>query len=191
MTESIHWFLVINVVVLVAIFITAKLSNVHMERIIKRSIHKLLLENKKHEERNFPDRPWQPFENLHGCYESRISSGESLDTISVRLLNIAKMQREHLEWSKRNFPDNQPWHPFVGMIEELCECAHAFLKTSQGIRTNEDHKEQLYDSLGDIFIYMMDFANHQGIDLGECFVVTWDKVKQRDWHKNKENGAGI
>lgn len=67
--------------------------------------------------------------------------------------------------------------------------AHAHLGAEQGIRANEDHLENAKDALGDVFIYMCNYCNVNGIDSQEAIEKTWGKVKQRDWTKNKISGG--
>jgi len=99
---------------------------------------------------------------------------------------LRRIQAEHLTWAQRNFPDQEPWHSFVGMSEELGEAGHAFLKATQGIRGHENHEEELVDALADMMIYMINFANLMGIDLHDALESTWDKVRQRDWQEKPD-----
>lgn len=100
------------------------------------------------------------------------------------------IQDEIKEWSQRNFPDSPAWRPLVGVSEEVGELDHHFLKMQQGIRVTEDHVAGIVDAVGDIAIYLMDFCWKMGLDYDLCIKNTWDKVKQRDWTRHKENGVG-
>jgi NTP pyrophosphatase (non-canonical NTP hydrolase) len=92
-------------------------------------------------------------------------------------------------WSKLNFPDNTPLDPFIGIVEEVGELAHALLKQKQKIRqTDTNFQGQVEDALGDILIYMLDFAERNGIDLEYCLAHTWNEVSKRDWIKFPKNG---
>ena len=51
-----------------------------------------------------------------------------ISDVSLRLL-----QKEVGEWSRENFPDNQQYHPLLGVSEEVGELCHAHLKMEQGI----------------------------------------------------------
>ena len=106
---------------------------------------------------------------------------------------ICVLQQEVKVWSEENFgSDNFEYKaytdPLLGICEETGELCHAHLKRSQGIRTNENHEAKIKDALGDIFIYMCDYANRNELDLEECINIAWNEVKNRDWTKNKENG---
>ena len=102
---------------------------------------------------------------------------------------IKKMQEQHKLWSERNFPGEHPsWHPLLGIDEEVGELNHHYLKRVQNIRTNENHNAGIRDALGDIFIFMLDFANIEGIDLEAAIIETWDDVMKRDWQKDPVAG---
>lgn len=78
------------------------------------------------------------------------------------LSEIAGQQRE---WSERNFPANTPLEPLEGLWEEVGELAHARLKRRQAIRgTAEQHIEAERDAIGDIGIYLLDFAWRVGME---------------------------
>lgn len=105
-------------------------------------------------------------------------------------MSIREIQAEHAAWSKKNFPNAEPWMPILGVIEEVGELAHAYLKRAQGIRgTQEQHTENMQDAVGDVVIFLMDFCTRHGFDLEEIIETTWEEVKQRDWEKNPENGV--
>lgn len=94
---------------------------------------------------------------------------------------LSEVQTELLPWQQHNFPDSEPWEPLVGIAEEVGELSHSFLKRHQNIRMNEDHNAKIEDALGDILIYVCDFANRQGVDLDKVLAETWAAVSQRDW----------
>ena len=100
---------------------------------------------------------------------------------------LDRIQREQVPWVKHNFGDRHTWMPLVGLQEELGELSHAFLKKTQGIRTNEDHDANMRDAVGDIVIYLLDFCSGVGINLEKELVATWEKVKKRDWKANPES----
>lgn len=106
---------------------------------------------------------------------------------------LRQLQAEQKEWAQRNFGTQRPsYHALLGMGEELGELQHAHLKNEQGIRgTPAEHRAKKIDALGDLWIYGMDYANLEEIDLEEAIRTTWDKVKQRDWTKNKANGGDL
>lgn len=104
---------------------------------------------------------------------------------------IADFQAEIAEWSKKNFPSQDPIDPLLGISEEVGELNHAVLKARQGIRKGADPQltqELINDALADLFIYMADFASRNNISLGEVIAIGWATVKQRDWQRNKVDG---
>lgn len=105
---------------------------------------------------------------------------------------IRDMQRDHRVWIEDNFPGERPsWHPLLGIDEEVGELNHHFLKRVQGIRTNENHRAGILDALGDIFIFMLDFANCEDIDLQDAILTARAVVYKRDWQKNRATGRHI
>jgi len=62
-------------------------------------------------------------------------------------------------WLDRNFKKRDPW---VGMIEENGEFAHAYLKRLQGIRNVSE--DMLFDAAADVVIYMSDYCQKLGLD---------------------------
>lgn len=104
---------------------------------------------------------------------------------------IRNLQREHREWAQYNFPEqwDHPHQPVLGVCEEAGELAHAVLKWQQNIRGRADHHfTEMRDALGDIFIYMLSFANVMGWDLQDIIANVWEGVKLRDWKRFPENG---
>ncbi len=99
---------------------------------------------------------------------------------------LSDIQEEMKPWLRHNFGDRPAWQPLLGLMEELGELSHAFLKREQGIRTAEDHDAAIRDGVADILIYLMDFCNAEGINLATALRETWARVKQRDWKANPE-----
>lgn len=98
------------------------------------------------------------------------------------------IQDQMKPWLEHNFGNRPAWQPLVGLMEELGELSHAFLKREQGIHTNENHDEAIRDAVADILIYLMDFCNTEGINLASQVCETWAKVWQRDWQKHSDTG---
>ena len=104
-------------------------------------------------------------------------------------MNLLTLQREVGEWSRKNFPNNLPHHPLLGLAEEVGELSHAHLKGEQGIRHSSKEIESMKaDAVGDIIIYLVDYCERNGLLLQGCVDTTWALVQQRDWQKNP-NGA--
>ena len=68
-----------------------------------------------------------------------------------------KLQIEVGEWSRRNFPNNKPYHPLLGIIEELGE-----------LSVVNDY-EECCDAIGDTVIFMADFCARNDLDLVHVF----------------------
>jgi NTP pyrophosphatase (non-canonical NTP hydrolase) len=67
------------------------------------------------------------------------------------------------EWTNRNFSYHDP---AMGMLEEVGEMAHCFLKAGQRIRgfDKEDHfRKKFADALADIGIYCLNFCDIEGV----------------------------
>ena len=94
-------------------------------------------------------------------------------------------------WARRNFGNARvPYHPLLGVGEEVGELMHAHLKMEQGIRgTKEEHREAAKDAIGDIVIYLADYCNLNDYDLDECINIALKEVQGRDWNKHKINGT--
>lgn len=105
------------------------------------------------------------------------------------MLDLARIQEEGRVWTNRNFPKQETWQPLLGIGEEVGELYHAYLKRTQGIRQAEDHDEGIEDAIGDIYIFLMNFASHVGIDMETAISKTWDKVSKRDWVENPVDGT--
>ena len=63
------------------------------------------------------------------------------------------------------------------------------MKREQGIRTGEDHTEDIKDAITDIIIYLCDFATVENIDLAQVLMQTWKEVKKRDWKAYPKTGV--
>ena len=101
-----------------------------------------------------------------------------------------ELQFEVGQWSRKNFPNNKPTYPLLGLVEEVGELAHAHLKMEQGIRgTEREHQIAKIDAIGDIVIYLADYCERNGISLEAAVRDTWEKVKKRDWNKNSLDGG--
>lgn len=105
-------------------------------------------------------------------------------------MSLAQVQTESRRWRNRNFPGHTPEDAIFGMMEEMGELVHAFLKRKQGIRgTAQEHSLAIEDALCDWIIYACGLADHEGIDLEPALAATWQRVGSRDWQKNKTDGT--
>lgn len=105
------------------------------------------------------------------------------------MITLKDLQLEVGIWSRRNFPNNLPHHPLLGVSEEVGELCHAHLKQEQGIRgTFGEHQAAKEDAVGDILIYLADYCERNNIVLEDAVETAWNQVKERDWQKNKQQG---
>lgn len=103
---------------------------------------------------------------------------------------LTKIQYEQRAWEHRNFPDSNANDNLIGMMEELGELSHSFLKMKQGIRGEKsEHLIKIKDAVGDLTIFMMAFCSKLGIDFGEAVEDTWEEVRLRNWLENKNDGS--
>lgn len=102
---------------------------------------------------------------------------------------IRDYQVEVGTWALANFGDQDSYRPLLGMMEELGELTHAHLKTLQGVRISEDHREKKKDALGDILIYMLHYCELEAIDLQRVLHEVWEEVRKRNWKKDPVKGG--
>lgn len=98
------------------------------------------------------------------------------------------LQLEAAVWEAKNFKQQKPHQPLLGVVEEVGELAHAHLKSEQGIRKDEDLFAKKIDAIGDIVIYLAHYCVLNGIDFHLAVYHTWQEVKNRDWVKFPING---
>ena len=107
------------------------------------------------------------------------------------MTRIEAWQDEHRMWLRHNFPDQDPYEPLLGLMEEVGELAHAHLKHKQGIRGLAGLEAQAakIDAVGDIFVYLMSYCNANDIDLETAITDTWAQVRERDWQADPTKGG--
>lgn len=79
-------------------------------------------------------------------------------------LNWAQLIEERNVWVAHNFPgdamETRAHQSSVGVIEELGELAHSWLKEEQAIRgTPEEHQAAGKDAVGDLIVYLLGVMN--------------------------------
>jgi hypothetical protein len=138
-------------------------------------------------------------------FEGRLIDDDDEEQTAVYdsgVVDLRKLQDDHRTWREHNFPGADDWQPLVGVSEELGEAAfafiriaatvgridHGYLKQAQGIRVGEDHRAEIVDAVGDLLLYVVDFANRLDIDLADALKTTWAEVSARDWQRNKVDG---
>ena len=75
--------------------------------------------------------------------------------------NLSKLQQEVGEWADGQFPQQPVQNPLLGSVEESGELAEEFL--SSGFDRTE-----VMDAIGDMVIYLCDFAYQFDVDLGDA-----------------------
>jgi len=95
---------------------------------------------------------------------------------------LREIQDAQAQWQLRNFGP-QEWNAaFLGMVEEMGELSHAFLKQTQGIRgTFEEHEAAAQDAVGDLLIFTLALCNARGWSAQAILEKTWGDVSRRDW----------
>lgn len=68
-------------------------------------------------------------------------------------VNFIEMQAELAAWSKKNFGEQPPHRPMLGIIEEIAELQEAW---------DVKDKNAIVDAVGDIGIYMLDYCVKRG-----------------------------
>jgi len=105
----------------------------------------------------------------------------SFELVDIEFLG--RVQKEHKVWLKKNFGTQKDWQPFIGVLEEIGELSHSYLKHSQQVRMNEDHIAKMKDAIGDIVIFMISFCNALDIDFSEIqnnqITFTYDKITDK------------
>lgn len=103
---------------------------------------------------------------------------------------LCRFQSEVGQWSRDNFGAQPSTNPLLGITEEVGELSHAHLKGLQGIRhTPEEVRSMKVDAIADILVYMADYCEREGIDLEGAVIVTWKKVRERNWTQNPLGAA--
>lgn len=103
-------------------------------------------------------------------------------------MRLFVFQEQVGEWVKKNFPNQHPYQPLLGLAEEVGELAHAHLKGEQGIRhTPEEIILLKEDAIGDILVFLANYCEANDLSLEECVEKTWNDVKKRDWINTNES----
>lgn len=101
-----------------------------------------------------------------------VSTVQVTDSVSARLYPspseqepfFARLQREVGEWSQKNFGDQLPHRPLLGIIEELCEFGESM---------TDQQRVDVIDAIGDITIYMADYCHRRGWSMAEIWAKRW------------------
>jgi NTP pyrophosphatase (non-canonical NTP hydrolase) len=127
---------------------------------------------------------------IYETFDARPLPIESKEEAPREETTLVILQREHREWSDRNFGHQPRYHSLLGVVEELGELAHAHLKAEQGIRAGAElYKVKAKDAIGDIVIFLAGYCSANGFDLEDAVRETWEDAKERAWKANPDNGA--
>lgn len=106
-------------------------------------------------------------------------------------MDLEVLQFQHRAWLAHNFPDQTLEQSFMGVVEEVGELAHVFLKSQQKIRGYESRDimlEEAADCIGDIVIFLDGVCDQLGLDFPSVVSETWRTVRRRDWQTFPKNG---
>lgn len=79
-------------------------------------------------------------------------------------MNWKQITAERKEWVDKNFPPDVYNHSVMGLIEEVGELSHHYLKDLQGIRgTHDEHVAEMKDAVGDMTVYLLGVMYHTDI----------------------------
>jgi NTP pyrophosphatase (non-canonical NTP hydrolase) len=79
-------------------------------------------------------------------------------------VNWRQITAERKEWVDKNFPPDVYSHSVLGVIEEVGELTHHYLKDLQSIRGDHDeHVAEMKDAIGDITVYLLGIMYHKDI----------------------------
>jgi NTP pyrophosphatase (non-canonical NTP hydrolase) len=92
-----------------------------------------------------------------------------------QIVNLAAIQADQIEWSIRNFGQQPPHRPMLGIIEELCELEEAQLGDA-----DETTEANVLDAVGDVAIYMLDYCGKRGWSMQEL----WNARACPEWLDN-------
>lgn len=96
-------------------------------------------------------------------------------------ITLEQLQTEVSEWSQRNFPNNKPHHPLLGLVEE-----HGELRDAKTIG-------EVCDAIGDVMIYLADYCGRNKLQLidGDAINVADDLALYRLCHFHLKREQGI
>ena len=104
--------------------------------------------------------------------------------------DLSVLQQEHDLWVERNFPAHSLEDALFGMVEEVGEMVHHYLKMKQGIRGDQEyHQREILDGMADLIIFGASVPSFLGADYGDVVSFTWNKVKHRDWVADPQAGG--
>jgi hypothetical protein len=76
--------------------------------------------------------------------------------------------------------------PFLGAIEEIGEMIEAFFDPDMPA---VERRAKIVDGYADLLVFWLDFGFRNGFDAEASLNAVWEKVRQRDWKKDKVSGG--
>lgn len=99
-------------------------------------------------------------------------------------VELNRLQAETKNWRDRNFPNQSSGDQLLGVIEEVGELSHSYLKGKQSIRgTHEEHYANAKDAVGDIMIYLMGYATKIDVYMSSAIART-KPIPEPDFHEH-------
>lgn len=99
------------------------------------------------------------------------------------MIHLDSIQRDLAGWQEENFDPVDPkiriLQLSLGVSEETGELAHSILKSSQGIRKDQNHEDAAKDAVGDICIYLMQLCTAKGWSFEDVIKETANHVMRR------------
>lgn len=95
--------------------------------------------------------------------------------------DLAYLQIEHEEWTRRNFPHQTSEEVLIGIVEEVGELAHAVLKHNQELLTDAEYRDLAKDAIGDIALFLIGYCGIERWFFEAILEETWSKVKKRSY----------
>lgn len=91
-------------------------------------------------------------------------------------MTLKELQLEHREWVQKMYPDQQPWVPAAGCVEEAGELFHCILKVRQTEMWGHEARHgdlytKMVDAIGDCLIYACSLCNATGWDFEGLYSV--------------------
>lgn len=148
---------------------------------------------------NFPNRPaWIPLcgmmEELGELADQTMNRDidivevlDAIGDITIYLCDFANSQNYNLLeiWGSVGPDEDFMDDNLIGLTIDLGKLYHSFIKTFQNIRMHEDHPTAAKRAIGRILAYLVDECEFYDTDLDRVLSHTWNRVKQRDWQKNR------
>jgi len=117
----------------------------------------------------------------------RGTATQHVDTIQREMIDFRADLSKFAFWSEKENADFfLQAAPFLGAIEEIGEMIEAFFDPDLSAA---DRKAKLVDGYADLLVFWLDFGARNGFDAEASLNTVWERVRQRDWKKDKVSGG--